>query len=217
MWLFGCPWTLQLPNGFIKREAPAHFHSTPSTFLRAVSLLSVPSTRALSSSALRLPRAPSSSLTPCLAPPSAEGTSALTFSVRRVHFLLLCLAEPSFAGATAAISAHCRCCRCLCPCPEPTLPRRAQCFPLPVSLCPQPCIYPSPDLPQQHDWTTAMVCTRGGHRYRPRVRFSTPERDDAGTSRAVDAHSPGLPTETQPALASAAVPEEAQASEPPSR
>ena len=48
-------------------------------------------------------------------------------------------------------------------------------------------------------------------------RFSTPERDDAGTSRAADAHSPDLPTEKQPALAPAAVPEEAQASKPPSR
>ena len=41
--------------------------------------------------------------------------------------------------------------------------------------------------------------------------------DDAGTSRAVDAHSPNLPAETQPALAPAAIPEEPQASEPPSR
>ena len=62
-----------------------------------------------------------------------------------------------------------------------------------------------------------MIRTHGGHRYRPRVRFSTPERDDAGTSRDVDAHSLDLPTETQPALAPVAVPEEAQASEPPSR
>ena len=59
-----------------------------------------------------------------------------------------------------------------------------------------------------------MVRTRGGHRSRPRVRFSTPERDDAGTSRAADAHSPDLPVETQPALALVVVPEEAQASEP---
>ena len=62
-----------------------------------------------------------------------------------------------------------------------------------------------------------MVRTRGGLRYRPRVRFSTPEREDAGTSRAADAHSPDLPVETQPALAPAAIPEEPQASEPPSR
>ena len=59
-----------------------------------------------------------------------------------------------------------------------------------------------------------MVRTRGGHRYRPRVRFSTLERDDTGTSRAADAHSPDLPAETQPALAPVAIPEEAQTSEP---
>ena len=62
-----------------------------------------------------------------------------------------------------------------------------------------------------------MVRTRGGHRYRPRVRFSTPERDDGDASRAADAHSPDLPAETQPALVPAAIPEEPQASEPPSR
>ena len=62
-----------------------------------------------------------------------------------------------------------------------------------------------------------MVRTRGGHRYRPRVRFSTPKRDDAGTSRAADAHSPDLPAETQLALTPVALPEEVQAFEPPSR
>ena len=62
-----------------------------------------------------------------------------------------------------------------------------------------------------------MVRTRGGHRYRPRVRFSTPERGDVGTSWAADAHSPDLPAETQPTLAPAAIPEEPRASEPPSR
>ena len=62
-----------------------------------------------------------------------------------------------------------------------------------------------------------MVRTREGHRYKPRVRFNTPERDDAGTSRAVDAHSPDLSVKTQPALAPAAIPEEPQASEPPSQ
>ena len=56
-----------------------------------------------------------------------------------------------------------------------------------------------------------MVRTRGGHRYRPRVRFSTPEIEDAGTSRAADAHSPDLPADTQPALAPTAIPEEPQA------
>ena len=62
-----------------------------------------------------------------------------------------------------------------------------------------------------------MVRTYGGHRYKPRVRFSTPERDGVGTSRAADSHSPDLSAETQPALAPAAIPEEPQASEPPSR
>ena len=62
-----------------------------------------------------------------------------------------------------------------------------------------------------------MVRTRGGHRYKPRVRFSTLERDGAGTSKAADAYSSDLSAETQPALASTAIPEEPRASEPPSR
>ena len=72
-----------------------------------------------------------------------------------------------------------------------------------------------------------MVCTRGAHRYRPRVQFSTPERDGASTSRAAAAHSPDQVTETPPTLAPATVmiqgsalasiSEEAQASEPPSK
>ena len=62
-----------------------------------------------------------------------------------------------------------------------------------------------------------MVRTRGGHRYRPRVKFSTPERDGAGTSRAATAHSPDQVAETPPALAPASMSKEAQASEPPPR
>ena len=62
----------------------------------------------------------------------------------------------------------------------------------------------------------AMVRTRGAHRYRPRVQFSTPKRDGAGTSRAVDAHSPDQVVETPPALAPGSISKEAQASEPPS-
>ena len=62
-----------------------------------------------------------------------------------------------------------------------------------------------------------MVRTRGGHRYKPRVRFGTPERDGTGTSRSVEAHSPDQAAEAPPTLAPAAVPEEAQASEPPPR
>ena len=62
-----------------------------------------------------------------------------------------------------------------------------------------------------------MVRTHGGYRYRPRVRFSTPEREDTGTSKAADADSPDLPVEIQPALAPAVIPEEPHASEPLSR
>ena len=56
-----------------------------------------------------------------------------------------------------------------------------------------------------------MVRTRGGSRYKPRVRFSTLEMEDTGTSGAVDAHSPDLPVDTQPALAPATILEEPQA------
>ena len=62
-----------------------------------------------------------------------------------------------------------------------------------------------------------MVRTRGGHRYRPRVRISTPERDDASTSKAADAHSSDQAVETPPTLAPAVILEEAQVSEPPPR
>ena len=62
-----------------------------------------------------------------------------------------------------------------------------------------------------------MVRTRGGHRYRPRVRFSTPERDEVGTSRAADAHSPEQAAQTPITLPPAAISEEVQALEPPSR
>ena len=62
-----------------------------------------------------------------------------------------------------------------------------------------------------------MIRTRGGHRYRPRVRFITPERDGAGTSRAADAHFSDQVVETPPTLAPADISEEAHASEPPSR
>ena len=55
-----------------------------------------------------------------------------------------------------------------------------------------------------------MVRTRGGSRYRPRVRFSTPEREEPGTSAAAGVHSPGLHADTQPAVALVAVPEEPQ-------
>ena len=55
-----------------------------------------------------------------------------------------------------------------------------------------------------------MVRTHGGSRYRPRVRFSTPEMEDPGTFGAAGARSPDLPVVTQPTLASTAIPEEPQ-------
>ena len=62
-----------------------------------------------------------------------------------------------------------------------------------------------------------MVRTRGGHCYRPRVRFSTHEKDDAGTSTAADAHSPGQAAETPHTFPPATTSEEVQTPEPPSR
>ena len=53
-----------------------------------------------------------------------------------------------------------------------------------------------------------MVRTRGGCRFRPKVRFSTPEMDESSTSAAASAHSPGLHIHTQPAVALAAIPED---------
>ena len=50
-----------------------------------------------------------------------------------------------------------------------------------------------------------MVRTRGGYGFRPRVRFEEP-----GTSAAAIVHSPGLHTDTQPAVAPAAIPKEPQ-------
>ena len=55
-----------------------------------------------------------------------------------------------------------------------------------------------------------MVRTRGGYRFRPRVRFSTPEMEEPGTSAAAGVHSQGLHTDTQPTVAPAAVHEEPQ-------
>ena len=61
-----------------------------------------------------------------------------------------------------------------------------------------------------------MVRTRRGHRYKPRVRFTTLERDGAGTSRSADAHTPDQALERPPTLAPSVVLEEAQASMLPS-
>ena len=55
-----------------------------------------------------------------------------------------------------------------------------------------------------------MVRTQGGYRFRPRVRFSTPEMEEPGISAAAGAHSPDLPAVVQPTLAPAAIPEEPQ-------
>ena len=55
-----------------------------------------------------------------------------------------------------------------------------------------------------------MVRTRGGSRYRPRVKFNTPEMEDLETSGATRVHSPNLHTNTQLAVAPVAVPEEPQ-------
>ena len=55
-----------------------------------------------------------------------------------------------------------------------------------------------------------MVRTRVGSHYRPRVRFSTPEREDPETSGATRVHSPDLHTDAQPAVAPVAIPEEPQ-------
>ena len=55
-----------------------------------------------------------------------------------------------------------------------------------------------------------MVRTRGGSRYRPRVRFHTPEMEDLDTSGAAGAHSPDLPAVAQPTLAPKAIPKEPQ-------
>ena len=55
-----------------------------------------------------------------------------------------------------------------------------------------------------------MVRTRGGYSFRPRVRFSTTEMEEEGTSAAVGVHSSGLHADTQPVVAPAAVPGEPQ-------
>ena len=45
-----------------------------------------------------------------------------------------------------------------------------------------------------------MVCTCGGHRYRPRVQTRSPSRDATGTSRAAADHSPAQGAEAPPSL-----------------
>ena len=48
-----------------------------------------------------------------------------------------------------------------------------------------------------------MIRTHEAHRYRPRVQYSTPEREGVGTSRVAVAHSPAQVIETPPTLAPA--------------
>ena len=55
-----------------------------------------------------------------------------------------------------------------------------------------------------------MIRTRGGSRYRPRVRFSTPEMEDPGTSGAAGAHYQNRLIVAQPTLALIAMREEPQ-------
>ena len=55
-----------------------------------------------------------------------------------------------------------------------------------------------------------MVRTQGGSRYRPRVRFNTPEMEEPDTSKVTGAHSPDLPAVAQPTLAPTAILEEPQ-------
>ena len=55
-----------------------------------------------------------------------------------------------------------------------------------------------------------MVRTLGGYHFKPRVRFSTLEMEEPGTSAAAGVHSPGLHADTQPAVAPTVVPKELQ-------
>ena len=67
-----------------------------------------------------------------------------------------------------------------------------------------------PALPLYHSLTIDMVRTRGGSRYRPRVRFSISGMEDPDTSGTTHAHSPDLHAVEQPTVAPAAVPKEPQ-------
>ena len=62
----------------------------------------------------------------------------------------------------------------------------------------------------QYASTVDMVRTRGGYLFRPRVRFSTPEMEEPGTSAAAGDHLSDLHADTQPTLAPTAIPEEPQ-------
>ena len=73
---------------------------------------------------------------------------------------------------------------------------------------PLPAVHPA--LPLYHSLTTDMVRTRGGSRYRPRVRFSIPGMEDPDTFGTARAHSPDLPAVEQPAVTPTVVPEEPQ-------
>ena len=67
-----------------------------------------------------------------------------------------------------------------------------------------------PALPLYHSLTTDMFRTRGGSRYRPKVRFNIPGMEDPDTSGTDRAHSQDLHAVEQPAMAPTAVLEEPQ-------
>ena len=65
-------------------------------------------------------------------------------------------------------------CRFHCPCPDPLVSALSTTAPLLWVIIGQL----SPTLPRCPFPTTDMVCTRGGSRLKPRVRFSTPEPEE---------------------------------------
>ena len=131
------------------------------------------------------------------------------------------LPEPPIVGAAAAIASHFRCRRCLSLLSSlasySPLRTEVHCRHAPTPLASSPALHRALLCLCRTPESLAMVRTRGGHRYRPRVQFSTPERDGTGISRAAVDHSPDQVAETPPALAPASMSEEAQASEPPHR
>ena len=97
------------------------------------------------------------------------------------------------------------------------LPTEVYCRQAPSSLASSSALHQALLCPCRTPESPAMVRTRGVHRYRPRVQFSTPERDGAGTSSAAAAHSLDQVAETPHALAPASMSKEAQASKTPPR
>ena len=103
------------------------------------------------------------------------------------------------------------------PPPEPLLCRRALLRTVRRGAPQSRALHHSPVHSCYAPESSAIVHTRGAHRYKPKVQFSNPERDGAGPSKTAATHSLDQVTETPPALAPASILEEAQASEPPSR